>query len=707
MAAETRALLVGVSAYDAAIGLASLRGPANDVRLFRDVLAARGVTDIRLLADGVEGGGQPTRAAILAALADLAQDSAAGDLVFVTLSGHGTRQPDQNGDETDGLDEVFLPADTARAAPGSAAIPNAITDDELGQAVDVIRATGADVWFVMDSCHSGSGLRAGDADVAARFVDPSVLGLRADAPLASAVEPGAEAAPDLPGRLLAFYAARASEVAREVNLTPGAADDSGWYGLFSSRLAARMERAGAQSYRQLFQGVLSDMADGAVPGGARLQTPSWEGDLVDATVFGGAATRGIRQYAVTRDELAAGRVQGLDDGTLVALVADPAAPPDAVLSLAQLEEVTATRAYLRPVAEDCQPQAGQPCATAGRLPAEARYARPLARALDSVLRLAPPADLATGAALPATDPLALALADAMAEVNGGSEARVALDPAAFTVEVAADADRLWFGRRATADGAPAGLSWAPGDGALAPLLLRIARAEELASVLAAVAAAGSPLNPPPVDLGAELRAANPADLDPPGQGGNPLRECRRAVAAAAGPQPLGDAPDLKQCDLLTFSARGAIPGARDVNRIHIDSRFCVHAAHQQIEDAATATALGDPMVMCSDCPDGAAAGDERLFVLITESADNAEPLNLEGLVETCGAAGAPTRGPAAAQAAGFLQRLGRRPDTRGSFGGLNIAEIWVTEYRWRVLPKESVFARVHAAAGKGSSTPPP
>lgn len=254
VAAETRALLVGVSAYDAAIGLASLRGPANDVRLFRDVLTARGVTDIRLLADGVEGGGQPTRAAILAALADLAADSAAGDLVFITLSGHGTRQPDQNGDETDGLDEVFLPADTARAAPGSAAIPNAITDDELGQAVDAIRATGADVWFVMDSCHSGSGLRAADADVAARFVDPSVLGLRADATLASAVEPGAEAAPDLPGRLLAFYAARASEVAREVNLTPGAADDSGWYGLFSSRLAARMEQAGAQSYRQLFQG---------------------------------------------------------------------------------------------------------------------------------------------------------------------------------------------------------------------------------------------------------------------------------------------------------------------------------------------------------------------------------------------------------------------------------------------------------------------
>ncbi|MBL4812683.1 MAG: caspase family protein, partial [Rhodobacteraceae bacterium] len=37
--AETKALLIGVSDYDAASGVPDLRGPANDVRLLRQVLA--------------------------------------------------------------------------------------------------------------------------------------------------------------------------------------------------------------------------------------------------------------------------------------------------------------------------------------------------------------------------------------------------------------------------------------------------------------------------------------------------------------------------------------------------------------------------------------------------------------------------------------------------------------------------------------------
>ena len=77
-AAEIRALLIGVSAYDESIGLASLRGPANDVRLWQKTLKARGVSDIRILADAVEGGVIPTHAAILEAMADLARSSSAG-----------------------------------------------------------------------------------------------------------------------------------------------------------------------------------------------------------------------------------------------------------------------------------------------------------------------------------------------------------------------------------------------------------------------------------------------------------------------------------------------------------------------------------------------------------------------------------------------------------------------------------------------------
>jgi hypothetical protein len=224
--------------------------------------------------------------------------------------------------------------------------------------------------------------------------------------------------------------------------------------------------------------------------------------------------------------------------------------------------------------------------------------------------------------------------------------------------------------------------------------LRIARAEQLAAMLSSVASTGSLLNPSPVAVDAEVLASRVTDLDPPGQGRSAARECRRALDAVAGAksEPLADVPDLKQCDRLSFSAQGEVQGQRDVNRIHIDSRFCIHAAYARIEDQVAATPIGPPMDMCSDCPDGYSAGDERLFVVVTESADNAEALNLEGLVENCGTP-TPTRGGEMQRATSFLMALGRRPDTRGAFGGLDIANVWVMPYEWQVLPKQVLSAQ--------------
>ncbi|WP_323038335.1 caspase family protein [Gemmobacter sp.] len=702
--AEVRALLIGVSDYDAASGIPSLKGPRNDVRLMRQVLQGRGVADIRVLADGVDGSaGRPDRAGIIAAFAALADQAAAGDLVIITLSGHGTRQIDQDGDETDGLDEVFLPADASRAAPGTGQIPNALVDDELGQMVLAIRHKGADVVFVMDSCHSGSGLRAASPDVADRFVDPAVLGIRAvEAGGAPSANVGvASADDDAPGRVVAFYAARSSEVAREVNLTPQSGDDSGWYGLFTSRLAARLQSASPVSYRQLFQAVLADLNDTATPGAA-LQTPSWEGGLIDATVLGGQDTIGLRQFAVKRDELSAGLVHGFGPGTLFALVADATDPADALLGLVQIEAAEPTLSWLRPVAADCAPVAGALCDRAGALPDTARFARLIARPADMALRLAAPVNMGTGALLPDGDPLLAELHKAMETVNAAGQAQVVLDAASPAIAIGAQDGRLWFGRRVVIGQTPVGLSWSPRDGALAPLLIRMAEAERLAALLAAAAEGQSMLNPSPVTVGADLTLARVADLDPPGTAGNPARECRRALGQAGAPAPLelGAAPELKQCDMLNLSARGETPGLRDVNTIHIDSRFCLHVRHQRVEDARAALAIGPPMVICSDCPDGYAAGDERLFVVVTEGRSNADQLNLEGVLENCGAA--PTRGAGQQAALDFLTRVGRRPDTRGSFGGMMLSDVWVQDYRWQVLPRSEVFARAGKTTAAGS-----
>ncbi len=687
--AETRALLIGVSDYDDAIGLDDLRGPANDVRLLRDVLGARGVTDIAVLADGVDGGAVPTRAAILAAFDDMAARSGAGDLVYVHLSGHGTRQSDLDGDETDGLDEVFLPADTGRAEPGAGTIPNALVDDEIGSAVRLIRATGADVWLVMDSCHSGSGLRASSPRSAARFADPAALGVTVRPSQLAEDRRIEDDGPEPPGGFLAFYAARSSEVAREVEFGGG-----DWYGLFTSKLAARLQGSDGLSYRQLFQAVLSDMNDGSVPGVARLQTPSWEGTLIDAATFGGTATKGLRRFAVQGDEVMAGLVHGLGDGTVLALVADAADPADAVIGYAQMEDTGATQGFLRPVAKGCEARIAAPCPAAGQLPAQARFAQVAARPVDLVVRIAPPRALESGAPLPADSAPVQALDAAIATINAAGDTPLALDTDGFDIETVWDGTQLWFGPRAVIGASPVGLNVPPEPQALEQALHRIGRAEQLARLLGSVAGGGSLLNPNPVRVSADLTAVSALDLAAPDAGVSPRRECRAALAPVQGQsQPLPAGADLKQCDQLSLSAQGTVAGARDVNRIHIDARFCVHTAYEHIEDTRAARLLGPQMTLCSDCPDGYSAGEERMFIVVTEAKPNAEPLNLQGLIETCGPGAGGTRGGATEGIKDFLAGLSERPGTRGSFGSMGVDNVWVERFDWRVLPKPEAFAR--------------
>lgn len=699
--AETRALLIGVSDYEADnVGITDLKGPANDVRLMRDVLKARGVTDIRILADGVAGGVRPTRDAILAAFDTLTADVAAGDFVYIHFSGHGTRQPDQNGDETDGYDEVFLAIDSTRAPVGDPQIPNAIVDDEIGAAVRRIRAQGADVWLVIDSCHAGTGIRAAASNVAPRFVDPAALGVEVTS--RAPAEPGPDGATveDLPGGYLAFYAARSSELAREVNMKEG---ENGWYGLFTAKLAARLQTAEAISFRQLFQAALTDLNDSTLPGVARLQTPSWEGGLIDAAVFGGRDTAGLRRFRVVGDEIMAGLLHGFSEGTLVALVNDATAPADAILGYAQLTIVEPTRAVLRPVAETCVPRAIEPCADLGALPADAGFAQVVGRPIDLVVRLAPPLDLSTGNRLaPGTAPMS-ALEQAIAAASAAGHG-LRLDPASYDVDVSWDGERLWFGRRSAIDSRPVGLSWhAEGALDLTEILIRIERAETFARLFDAVGGEASILNPNPVTVTASLAAVDVAALSEAGVGETPRQECRRAHRGLdAEGMALGLGADVKQCDVLHFSAQGVLPGAWDVNRVYIDAQYCVRVEHQLIEGARLPRKLGPGMTMCSDCPSGYSAGEERLFVVVSEVRDNTEPFNLSGALETCGAAG-PARGNATSTLLRtLLESRSRRPDTRGSFGsGFEPADIWIERFTWRVLPRDIAFTRLGRTSATG------
>ena len=164
----SHALLIGCNKYDYLPG-ASLQGPANDTVLMRRLLVDRfnfKTENIRILSDNVGGqSSRPLRANIEREFKRLARRVAKGDQVTVLLSGHGSQQPDDDPQnpqdpEPDGLDEVFLPADTK---PGidlkTLSIPNAIRDDEIGLWLKAIQKQGASIWVVVDACHSGSGIR--------------------------------------------------------------------------------------------------------------------------------------------------------------------------------------------------------------------------------------------------------------------------------------------------------------------------------------------------------------------------------------------------------------------------------------------------------------------------------------------------------------------------------------------------------------------
>lgn len=705
--AKSVALLVGVSDYDETIGLADLRGPVNDVLLMRDALESKGISDIRLLADGIEGADRPTKAAIMAALGQLAEEAKAGDFFIIHMSGHGTRQPDNNGDEGDGYDEVFLPADVTRAEPGTLEIPNGIVDEEIGDAVRSIRARGADVWFIMDACHSGTGLRAGALNTADRFVDPARLGLpdvttNAVENRDDAIVVDRDDKSEVPGRLIAFYSAQSDELAREVDFGAagsGAANgsDNTWFGLFTAKLANRIQTAGAITYRQLFQNVMADMNSTSVPGAARLQTPFWEGTLIDAAVLGGSATVGVRQYSIRDDLLSAGLVHGLTEGTVVELVEDSAAGPGDVIGFAQIEEVTPLSSFVRPIDDDCVPDATILCETSGRLPPNARFARIAVVPVETKIILSPifdrdgPADGATPRRLGEDHPLAVELNAAISSVNAAGSMRFDVHPDSYDIEISLVNGALWFGRNTLLDGEPLGLSWTPDTAqtmSLNAVLSRIAYAERFAATFTSIADSGSLLNMSPVRVAATLRSSDPGQLEKPGKTVDPFRECGRIIRrnAFAPEGTLPPSAEVKQCDIVSIAARGEVGGARDVNRIHIDSNFCVHAQYARVEDNRIDVAIGSDMTLCSDCPDGYSAGDERVFVVVSEFRENTDQLNLEGVVENCTAEEA-TRSAGARSLNDLLSSVRKPAGTRGAMGGFATEKVWVEKLNWRVLPR--------------------
>lgn len=353
------ALLVGCSDYQHLKG-ANLRGPKNDVRELGAALQKEfgfAAANIKQLVgwakDDKDALLRPTRTNILRELDQLAvaaEKSGEGTQIVIAFSGHGTRVPlpenqhpfDPKNPEPDGLDEAFVAAD-AQLVGGE--MKNLILDNELGEKLQAIRATGAHIWAIFDCCHSGTlarGAGPDDEGEDSRELTPEQLGIAADAvkkaeaKAAAAVAeqakvPAAELtifdtpAEEVPtrGSLVAFYAAQPFEKAPDLACPASAPKiDSNYFGLltYSTLQSLLRERSGHKlTYRELGQTIIGRYR---AERGTRGPTPNFGGDL-DREVLGFRTWPGRSQILLqkndTKWEINAGELQGLAKGSVLAI----------------------------------------------------------------------------------------------------------------------------------------------------------------------------------------------------------------------------------------------------------------------------------------------------------------------------------------------------------------------------------------------------
>lgn len=121
-----------------------LHGCINDTENIKNKLQnSYNFNDIKLLTDDTLV--KPTLNNIINELKNLLNNAVAGDVLFVSFSGHGTFMTDQNNDEKDGKDEMFITLDMKY-----------IRDDEMKQFIQGSLKKDVKLFMLFDCCHSGS-----------------------------------------------------------------------------------------------------------------------------------------------------------------------------------------------------------------------------------------------------------------------------------------------------------------------------------------------------------------------------------------------------------------------------------------------------------------------------------------------------------------------------------------------------------------------
>ncbi len=341
------ALLVGCTEYPNLDEKFNLIGPANDVVLARKMLTERfGFVDenIITLADSVGKPDQlPLRANIEREWLALAEKSDKGDQVFVLMAGHGTQSPidaaSDDESEADGMDEVFLPKDVGPWNDTAGKVTNAIKDDDIRKWIDGIQSKEANLWVIIDACHSGTMTRDAGDEVK-REIRPEDLGVPKsvlDKAATRALENEnvsetqlvdtpeqtrgvSEATSSDEPVLIALYAAQSIEPTVEKKM-PRRGADRQYYGLLTYTMNEVLSQAESKlTYRELVQQIHRRY----VQWGRVSPTPVLEGNGIDREVLGVETFPDRPSIAIsgskfTGYKINAGALNGLTAGSILAV----------------------------------------------------------------------------------------------------------------------------------------------------------------------------------------------------------------------------------------------------------------------------------------------------------------------------------------------------------------------------------------------------
>ncbi len=310
---EPHALLIGVARYANLPPALRLEAPGNDVRRMSDALTSAGYPADHIEIMTEDGPQPPTRSAVLQALEDLAAAAAPGQEILIYFSGHGAqttaRYPDR---EPDGLQEVYLMADADEAAPLSAEPAGMIADFELEAAIGRIRAAGADVVLIADTCHAAGVTRSAVRDGRLKGLTAEDLGLSGRP---SALRGASRDPVPVRGDFTGVFAAAPGGLAVERRLPLGQPDAAA-ASVFTYALAQSIRDGRHRTWRDLQEGA-REAGFEAGPGPA----PVFEGDLDKAPAgLDPGRPRWFRTYASDGQTIvAAGSLEGIAPGDILEL----------------------------------------------------------------------------------------------------------------------------------------------------------------------------------------------------------------------------------------------------------------------------------------------------------------------------------------------------------------------------------------------------